>query len=622
MFHHRVKSRGLYYAMGVLAASLLVACVCPAQETTGGITGTVRDPSGAVVPNVQVTLTNSDTGFSKRITSNPSGVYFAPVLPIGSYQLSVEQAGFQRFVQKGIILHVNDMLTVDVALQLGQLTQQVTVEATVTPVQTETGDVSNLFSGQQVRELALNGRSFVSLTLLAPGVASGLSQDMGFGLSGGYTFIAVNGARTSFNNWMVDGGDNNDTGSNQTLLTMPSIDSIAEFRMLTSSYSAEFGRSAGAQVNVVTKSGTRDFHGGAYEFLRNDALDARNFFAPEVSKLRRNNFGWTLGGPVFLPGRYNVKRDKTFFFFSQEWKRIRSAPETILSRIPTLDERAGIFATEIIDPATGSPFDENTIPEDRIDANAKAYVDTLYPLPNTSGFGDLNFVSQLPGENNFRQELVRIDHRFSDRVSAFLRYVQDTIPTTEPGGLWEGNPLPGVATTKTNVPGYNLVFNLTTTLGPGTLNQLVYNYSANAIRSDPVGKNLYKNFPGLTIQLPYPRADRIPSVGISDYTGISGSGPFANRAFVQRFRDDFSKVVGNHSLKFGALLSWEGKDENAGGGNQGSFDFDGRYSDNPFADFLLGLPYFFTQNIRDVNVHSATGSGSSTRKTTSRSGQT
>lgn len=602
---HPHRGKRFCFTVGVLAATLWLVGICPAQEITGSITGTIRDPSGAVVPNAQVVLTNVATGYSRRVSSNPSGVYFASVLPLGNYELTVEQTGFRRFVQKGIVLHVNDALTLNVTLELGAVTQEVKVEAMASPVQTETGDVSNLISGQQVSDLALNGRSFIQLTQLAPGVTSALPADVGFGLSGGYTFINVNGARTTFNNWMVDGGDNNDTGSNQTLLNLPSVDSIAEFRMLTSSYNAEFGRSAGAQINVVTKSGTKEFHGGVYEFIRNDALDARNYFAPDVSKLRRNNFGWTLGGPLYLPGHYNVNRDKTFFFFSQEWRRIRSAPETILSRVPTLLERTGDFSASgapLIDPTTGTPFPGNAIPSAQIDANAKLYIDTLFPSPNTTGPGTLNYVSQLPGENNFRQELIRLDHHFSERHVVFLRYVQDTIPTIEPGGLWTGNPFPGVAITKTNVPGYNAVFNLTSTFGPRTLNQFIYNYSANAIRSDPIGKILYEKFPGLTIQLPYPKAARVPTIDLSDYTGISGNGPFHNRAFVQRFRDDFSRIMGNHFLKAGALLSWEGKDENNGGGNEGYFSFDGRYSGNSLADLMLGLPYFFSQNDRDVNV--------------------
>ncbi len=603
MIHQRRK--GFYQAVSILVVAILVAGVCAAQETTGSVAGTIRDPSGAVLPNVEVVLTNVDTGYTRHTTSNASGIYFASLLPLGSYELSVQHPGFRKFMQKGIAVHVNDALTVNVTLAVGAVTQEVLVTASASPVQAETGEISSLVSGQQVNELALNGRSFIQLTQLAPGVASALPADVGFGLSGGYTFINVNGARTTFNNWMVDGGDNNDTGSNQTLLNLPSLDSIAEFRMLTSSYSAEFGRSAGAQINVVTKSGTKQFHGDVYEFVRNDALDARNYFASDVSKLRRNNFGWTLGGPIYIPGHYNADRTKTFFFFSQEWRRIRSAPETILSRVPTAAERTGdfsAFGSPLIDPTTGTAFPGNVIPSDRIDANAKLYVDTLYPQPNTSGPGDLNYLSQLPGENNFRQELIRLDHNFSERHSVFLRYVQDTIPTTEPGGLWTGNPFPGVATTKTNVPGYNAVFQLTSTLSPKTLNQFIYNYSANAIRSDPVGTILYKNFPGLTIQLPYPAADRVPSIDLSDYTGISGFGPFHNRAFVQRFRDDFSRTVGNHILKFGSLLSWEGKDENNGGGNEGYYSFDGRYTGNPFADFELGLPYFFSQNAQDINV--------------------
>ena len=349
----------------LIALGLSMATV-GAQELTATLFGRVTDPTGAVVPGVEVVVKNMDTGFSRSVRTDAEGNYVATYLPIGRYQLTVEAPGFKRFVRENIVLSVNDRVALNVTLQLGEIQETVTVTAEEVLVQ-QSPTISGLVSGRQMTELPLNNRNFVQLTYLVPGVSSALPSQVGFGgLS--VISISVSGSRTSGINWLVDGGRNVDTGSNLTLFNYPSVDAVAEFRILTNVYSAEFGRNAGGVVNIITKSGTREFHGGVYHFLRNDVITAREpfrFTPPIVGRtslkppLRYNNFGWNIGGPVTLFG-YNKSRDKTFFFFSQEFRRIRefTTPRTT---VPTAAMRRGDFSglPPIRDPRTGQPFPGN-----------------------------------------------------------------------------------------------------------------------------------------------------------------------------------------------------------------------------------------------------------------------
>src|SRR5215831_17494826 len=309
-----------------------------AQEITGSIVGTVQDPTGASIPAAAVTITNTDRGAVVRTAAtSQDGNYSAPLLPIGHYSVAVEAKGFRKAVRSAIELNVNDKLTVNFDLEVGDTQQQVTVEASPVQVELQSATAQTLISGTQVRELALNSRNYEQLVTLMPGVVySGAGDQIYVGnnnpLSGQSNTVAfaMNGLRTSENSWTIDGADNVDRGANLTLLNYPSVDAIAEFRVLRGQYSAEFGRNASGMINVISKSGTNQFHASAYEFFRNDKLAANNFFnnankvnlgpdgTAKVPPLRYNNFGWTLGGPVYIPKVYNGK-DKTFFFFSQEY---------------------------------------------------------------------------------------------------------------------------------------------------------------------------------------------------------------------------------------------------------------------------------------------------------------
>src|SRR5579859_3983465 len=306
-------------------------CAAVAQVTTGTISGTVKDPLGAVVPSASVTLTNTDkNAVIRTVNTGGAGEFTAPLLPIGHYSLTVEASGFRRFVQEDIVLNVSDHLTFFLVLTVGAATETVSVQATASQVNLQSVQASGLITGTQVRELALNGRNWEQLVTLTPGVSDAGNSDQlyvgAFAPQGtNLVTFSSNGGHREENNYMIDGADNIDRGSGLTLLSFPSVDSIAEFQVLRGQYEPEYGRAANGQVNVITKSGTSALHGNLYEFDRNNIFNANTYFnkKSQVSKglantppvLRYNDFGGTIGGPVWIPKLYQQK-DKTFFFFS------------------------------------------------------------------------------------------------------------------------------------------------------------------------------------------------------------------------------------------------------------------------------------------------------------------
>src|SRR5436309_1752332 len=349
-----MTTAGIYRFILVFVAAL-VSCPLAAQEVTGNITGAVMDSSGAAVANARVTVTATAQGFVLRaLETNEVGLYSATLLPVGTYSVTVEASGFKKATRDGIELDANAKYTADFRLEVGSVDQEVTVVAPALQVELQTSQLSGLISGTQVRELSLNNRHFAQLVALQPGVSSNLSDQIYVGTtnpSGGNNIVglAINGARQSQNNWTVDGADNVDRGSNITIQQYPSIDAIEEIKIVRSAYSSEFGRAGGGQISVITKSGTNELHGSVYEFLRNDKLNANNFFnnLNQVARppLRYNDFGYTAGGPVYVPRVYDG-RNKTFFSFSEEFRRVINYNANNV-QVPTLDERQGIFANPV-----------------------------------------------------------------------------------------------------------------------------------------------------------------------------------------------------------------------------------------------------------------------------------
>jgi hypothetical protein len=616
-----------------------------AQDITGSIVGVVRDQNGAAVVGATVTIKDTDKNIVVRtIKTDSYGAYSAPLLRVGHYSVTIEAPGFKQFTQTGIELNVNDRLTVDAALQVGGASEVVTVQASPIQVELQSATAAGLISDIEVRELPLNNRNYEQLVTLMPGVSSGMADQIYIGVtnptSGAVNIVsvAINGGRNSQNSWTVDGADNVDRGSNLTLLNYPSVDAIAEFKVLRNHYSAEFGRNASGHVNVITKSGTSHFHGDAYEFFRNDKLNANNFFNnlagrfttdpnakppdtivppgdPRAGKekaprppLRYNNFGYTFGGPVYIPGVYNKNKDKTFFFWSQEFRRVITY-STFTATVPTELERQGIFSQPVCVVATGNTCTQTATSITNINPVAAAYIKDIYsrmPLPNLGGN---NLLVNARNVFNHRQDLIRIDHHFSSKYTVFVRYLNDSIPTEEPFGLFGPNSLlPGVATSRTNSPGHSWVVRGVQTFNPRLLNEAGYSFSYGAIISRLIGLVNPDNSPDVAaaVKLPFtPTLRRIPSIS-PGFSGVSGFGPYDDFNRNHNIYDNLTWIKGTHTLKFGTSINFYQKTENAAGNNAGSFSFAStpRPSTTPaflqqWANFLLGNVSSFTQASQD-----------------------
>jgi outer membrane receptor protein involved in Fe transport len=625
---------------------VLLACAPTgfSQEVSARLTGQVTDTSGALVAKAVVTLTNTNTGAVRTVETDDNGSYTITQVPPGTYDLSVKGPGFKESVSKGLVFSVNDSKNINIALEAGAVSESVTVIAEAPLLQT-TSTVGDVVENRRLVELPLNNRNFMQLMNLVPGVTSTGDSEIGIGLTNTVNF-SINGTRRNAINFLVDGVSNTDIGSGITLLSIPTVDSIQEFRVITSIPSAEFGKSGGGVVNLVTRGGGQDFHGGFYEFLRNDSLNANSFFnnasgsfGPNDSqvrlglnvagearvprpKLRYNNFGYLVSGPVTIPGLYNTERDKTFFLWSQEWRRIIRAPATLSPiTVPSVLERQGNFSEAgnlpIFDPTTGLQFQGNIIPQARINQTTASLL-SLFPLPNipsiTPGRAPNRFAVTTPNIQNTRQETMRFDHNFSSTQRLTARYTHDLSNTRELGGLFFTATIPDVATTDTLVPGEVLAISLTSSFGANIVNEATFSYSGNKIDTELLGR-----YNGVDVVVPnselFPQNNsKLPPV--IDITGLStpataptiGSGQLFHVRY-KNFnpKDNVTIIHGEHTIKFGADLSWESKDENAASLTQGRYGFTGlmtRVSTTSsgigLADFLLGRAASYSEPEQDV----------------------
>ena len=611
-------ARWMWRAVCCFALLIRLAATAGAQEVTGTIQGTVTDQTNAVVPGVTVTARNVDTGRTQEAISTATGQYAIPLLQSGMYEVTFALSGFQSVTRRGIELHVNDRLEINGRLGVTGVSETVEVRAESPVVQTQTSEISTLINNTQVLQMPLNGRNIVQLVAMQPGVSSTLGSQIFVGL-GNLTNVFVNGNRASQNNWMIDGADNNDVGSNLALINYVNVDAVGEVKILRSNYSAEFGRSGGGQVNVVTKSGTNRFSGSAFEFLRDDRFDAINFFSTldfdgdgkrDPAPLDYHNFGGTIGGPIV--------RNKLFFFWGQEFRRIEQVRGGGITRtrVPSLLQRAGNFSessTPIIDPTTGVAFEGNRIPDERIDPLAKALL-SRFPAPNSdASTGNLNFSAATPQVRDFREELVRVDYQLGRNHLVYGRFIHDSIPSEEPFGEVFGTnnaAFPGIANTKTNNPGRSFVGTWNWILAGNMTNEASYNYSRGAIISEITGQaqrdvDISKVFTG------NPGDEVLPGInfGTTTYGGWNFFGPYDNTYGSHRIKDTLSLNRGNHSMKTGLLLSWEFKNENAASGTNGAFVFPGTSSSafqstgDAFADFLLGRASSYTETNIDIASH-------------------
>lgn len=643
------------------------------EETSATITGQVIDVAGAAIPNATVVVVNVATGAERRVQTNDEGNYNVFPLQPGTYTVSVEQTGFKKSVINAS-LNARDRRPIDITLEVGGADQVVTVTDEA-PLLQESPSGQALVSGNQVTELPLNNRNFIRLLETVPGVSSDLGEENGFGLTS-LANISINGLRRNAVNYLVDGVNNTDVGSNITLLSAPTVDSIGEVKVLTSNFTAEIGRSGGGAVIITTRGGGNQFRGRLYEFVRNDHFNANSFFnnrlgrladgtprAP-VPKLRYNNFGGTFSGPVVIPGfgegtpLFHTLRNKTFFFFSEEQRRIiRGVTDTTVS-VPSLLERQGNFsenlglplcrqsnntvstactavgATPILVTDTngasvaarqaqvfrltdGRAYAGNIIPLSDIDPRSLGLL-AAYPLPNIGRNGlqatPINIL-------NTRQEVVRIDHNFTNNHKIFGRYTQDKSQTQEAQGLFGPYAgFPGISNTDTNVPGKVFAASYTGIFSNSLVNEATVNYSGNEISSVLVGRGRRSDYAGASdIRQVFPEnnANAIPTI-TSRYATIGAVQGYSIEYANVTFKDNLTYTTGNHILKFGTELTKEIKNENTSGATQGNFAFGAVLGNttsttgttlpitgtgDSFASFLLGRAASYSEAQTDFRVH-------------------
>lgn len=568
-----------------------------AQEVTAGVYGTVQDASSAVIPNATVRLKNVLTGRAHQTTTDEAGNFSITLLPIGTYEVSAEAQGFKRAVVSDVTLRVNENRRIVFTMEVGQVVDSITVAATAVAVNTASGATSQLLDGRDMVNLPSRGRNVFPFALLMPGVVSDTPYDRRNNRS------AVNGIRPTHNAWLLDGGYNIDTGGNWGAPLAPNIETVAEFRAIRGNYSAEFGTGGGSQFNVITKSGTNDLHGSLYYFHRNDKLNARNFFSPSREPFRGNDYGFTVGGPVFLPKLYNGK-NKTFFFVLLGWIKERRQ-QNFLQIVPEPAFKRGDFSalgTVLYDPDTGQPLPGNIIPSSRIDRNALGYA-RMYPDPNTNISGR-NWTALRRRVDDTNEKNFRIDHHFNDQHRVMWRLTPEfrlnNFPTSSGFDFLQQ---------QNETPARNMAVNYNATLHPNLIMDFNWVRSHNRIMQFPPdlsGATWGINIPQIFEDTPqtYPLSslnlsrvpDRVPTITLTGYASVAPPSPWSNYQTIYEFKDNLTWIRGPHTIKTGFSYAYEIKFEPTNTDVFGRFNFDGRFTrppgqasgGNAFADLLLG----------------------------------
>jgi outer membrane receptor protein involved in Fe transport len=570
--HKRISARFLSIVLLMVSAAI-------AQESTGTISGVATDPSGAVVAQAEITVTNVQTRVERNVRSNSDGLFVLTNLAVGNYTLTAKATGFKTFEATQIRLDVNDRLTVPVRFEIGGTNETVSVNASGAQLQTESADLSDLIGARQTQALPLNGRVFSQLVMLVPGVVSeNGSIGNGVGINSDTT-VSINGGQSNSNLWLLDGQNNMDIGSNAQNVVTPPLDALEEFNVLRSNYSAEFGGGTGGVVNVVTKQGTQQFHGTVYEYFRNDKLDANDFFLNQQgqsrNELRFNNFGYTLGGPFWIPGVYNRDKTKDFFFASYEGRRdVRG--NTAQDNVPDAAERSGDL----------SELGEPNVPASQIDPNALAILNR-YPMPNATG--SFNFVASLPTGTTDDIQLYRWDHNISDKAMLMARVMTENQSLANINNqLWGDDNFPTVSSDWA-FKALNSMVRLTNILTPTLVNEFQFGYTNNFIHfetskaSDPT----LASRSGFTYTELFPETSgSFPAVnGVDGFGSLAHQAPFTNREAILQWQDSLSWTVGSHSIKTGFFIGRGRKREPANGGSDPTA---GTMSFNSFHDLLTG----------------------------------
>jgi hypothetical protein len=567
------------------------ASLAVSQETTGSITGVVTDPTARPVPAVAVVLREPTTGLRREVQSGQDGTFRAPLLPPGVYDLEIRQPGFAPFVRAGIAVNVTERVFLECVLTVGTVESSITVEDSVSLVQSESATQGRVISGTALRSLPLATRNYTQLLALTAGVSQALTNADTVGL--GNVNPNVNGLRAGSNNILMDGltahGALNNSPAN---IGSPALDFLAEFKVLTSLFSAEYGKQAGSVVNVVTRSGDNQLHFSLWEFLRNTKLNARNFFGQRRGQNNQNQFGFTVGGPIWIPRVYQG-RNRTFFFFGYEGLRQRNANSAAALNsysLPTAAQRGGTFGTPLRDPLTGLPctaadtrgcFPNNTIPATRLNPISRAIMDAYIPLPNAVTGTAINYIraGNLKGENN--QYFLRGDHNFNERHRINVRYFRSPAETESPGAL------PGQAAA--SVTGkWDLGLTATQLLTANQYNELRLGWARNL--SIGGNANLDERDPR-TLGIPSTNDLRgIPPININGVVSFGRDQYFRDNVHSYTLSDNFTSIVGRHTLKAGVEFRQARMQAGNTLTNRPRWVFSGQATTSAFADFLLDLP--------------------------------
>lgn len=621
----------------ITLAFLLLVTSLPsyAQTTSGSIAGSVQDPQGAAIVGATITATEQEKNVPfTAITDNEGRFTFAQMLP-GRYTLTVESPGFKTFERKNVVLNANEKLFAgSFTLEVGAVAQTIEVQAEGLQLKTESAERSDTLVGEQLQNIAVNSRSYLQLTHLIPGVVSNVNlQTAGHG---GVGSISANGARFNQNNLTLNGIGNVDTGNNGDQLATISLDSVQEFKILTSNYQAEYGRSSGAQISVVTKSGTRDFHGSGYLYHRHDTLNANNWKNNRDRQPRQlfrfNDPGYTIGGPIYIPGIFNRNKDKLFFFWSQEFQRQLRPQGRRDVTVPTELERRGDFSQSVDKNGNPFPFIRDTlsglpcrsgdtrgcfadggvlgrIPQNRLYGPGIAILN-LYPLPNAPGNIGFNFRSQISDSYPRREDLIRIDYNLSSKWKLFGHYLNNFDSVTSAYGSFVlGATFPLVPITDAR-PGRSFAVSATTIIDPSTTNEATFGFSHNQINIDPTNDGLTRQRTGLTnLPVLFPGAIQRDFIPRFEFNGTrianhptfgTNNAPFFNFNTTIEWIDNISKIWNQHLFKAGVYVQRSRKDQTSFANANGFFNF-GDSSTNPldtgfgFANAAVGVFTSFNQ---------------------------
>ncbi|HZS56717.1 MAG TPA: carboxypeptidase regulatory-like domain-containing protein [Bryobacteraceae bacterium] len=577
------------------------------QVSTGRISGLVTDPSNAAVGDATVTVTNLETAAARTVQTDTNGFYNATELPIGSYKVDVTKQGFKTQTQRGLQLVADGRITANFTLQIGNVSQSVEVVAAAgEQLNTVSGELSRVIDSHQVDNLTMNGRNYVQLMTLVPGAVVTNPDQFSVTTSLAANNQTINGNRADSNNLTVDGAYNSVAGSNSSLVNNVSPDFIEEVKLQTSNFSAEYGRFSGPAYNIITKSGTNAFHGGVFEFFRNDALDARNFFSAQKTELRFNNFGYDVGGPI--------RKDKLFFFVGEEWKRLRQQQNPTRFTVPSTALLNGNFAgqAQLFFPGTKTPIPGNNIAS-LITPDGAAIANIYRLLSRQSG---ATFIDQPIANNltlfplnplNYREDIVRADYRINDNQTTYFRWLQDSNTLLDPFGTFSNGGILNTTPTNRARPGESLLLAHTWVISPTLVNEARVNATWVSQHITPAGNTWERSTYGFQFPQLYPGGgypDGIPAGTITNYAGFQGPN-FALMSPTTDISvgDTISIQLGAHSLKAGVTVVRDRVDQNGRPYYTGNLSFNTSgntiTTGNALADALLGNFRSYTEASSD-----------------------